>query len=366
MTESTNHHNESEGSVFIVYTDEDAAWVKDKLIPRLQAAHIRFNHEGTFNPGEHRLAEFDAAVKNSVCSLLVLSPAFMKNVWSKHTAVLVQTLGLSQEKALAIPIIRGPVDDLPISLSSLVHVNLSEGSEDEWDRLISALRRKMKSRNEMKPAEYVLFVDDNSDVRDVVRTLLEQNGFLFDEAADGEESLNILRKKRIRVIILDLRMKDSKRNYLHKAAGIAFAQDLRDLYPNIPVIIFSAYSDFFESDIENHGVNYAVTKGTVGSQEKLLQFVQQAWSEAKELNGKLEMTSGNYRQDLRKQLELHFDNSELEEIMFDLGGNFASHSNKSILEMMRTIIIFCEENEKIPALIDMVCQKRPSIAWCGE
>jgi two-component system, OmpR family, alkaline phosphatase synthesis response regulator PhoP len=50
----------------------------------------------------------------------------------------------------------------------------------------------------------ILVVEDESDIRKLVRYNLEQEGFALLEAADGEQALALLRKQRPHLLILDL------------------------------------------------------------------------------------------------------------------------------------------------------------------
>lgn len=53
----------------------------------------------------------------------------------------------------------------------------------------------------------VLIVDDDAEIRDVLRALLEDEGYRVEEARHGEEALTILRGSGRRfVVLLDLRM----------------------------------------------------------------------------------------------------------------------------------------------------------------
>ena|SRR5216684_1311162 len=54
----------------------------------------------------------------------------------------------------------------------------------------------------------VLVVDDDSEIRDVVRAFLEQEGYATVAASDGEEALELLRDRSIRIglVLLDLLM----------------------------------------------------------------------------------------------------------------------------------------------------------------
>jgi CheY-like chemotaxis protein len=52
----------------------------------------------------------------------------------------------------------------------------------------------------------VLVIDDDRDIRFVMRMILEGSGYVVTEAADGGEALALLRERRPCVILLDLMM----------------------------------------------------------------------------------------------------------------------------------------------------------------
>lgn len=56
------------------------------------------------------------------------------------------------------------------------------------------------------PESRVLIVDDEPDIRLMLRLLIESQGYMVDEAADGLEALESLRTRHYRVMFLDLLM----------------------------------------------------------------------------------------------------------------------------------------------------------------
>lgn len=89
----------------------------------------------------------------------------------------------------------------------------------------------------------VLVVDDELDMRTFITTLLETNGFKALSAEDGTHGLELARKKKPDLIILDIMMP--------KESGITMYRELKsdpDL-KDIPVIMLSALSKktFFHS-----------------------------------------------------------------------------------------------------------------------
>jgi two-component system phosphate regulon response regulator PhoB len=89
----------------------------------------------------------------------------------------------------------------------------------------------------------VLVVDDELDMRTFVTTLLETNGYKPISAVDGREGLEVARRSRPSLIILDVMMP--------KESGINMYRELKQdpALKAIPVIMLSALSrkTFFHS-----------------------------------------------------------------------------------------------------------------------
>lgn len=81
-------------------------------------------------------------------------------------------------------------------------------------------------------APNVLIVDDEPQVRTIVATYLERDGFLVRTAGDGEEALAAIKARRPDALVLDL--------MLPKLNGLAVLQRLREEGDDIPVIVLSA------------------------------------------------------------------------------------------------------------------------------
>lgn len=80
----------------------------------------------------------------------------------------------------------------------------------------------------------ILIADDEAEIREVLHLYLEQSGYQVLEAADGMETLRLLEKEGIDLLILDIMMP--------KVDGYHVLKKLRE-NSNIPVIILSAKSD---------------------------------------------------------------------------------------------------------------------------
>jgi twitching motility two-component system response regulator PilH len=79
----------------------------------------------------------------------------------------------------------------------------------------------------------ILIVDDEDEVREFVSAVLEENGFVPQTAKNGEEAMDIVRKNRPDLIILDILMP--------KEGGIRMYRELKttDFLKEIPVVIYS-------------------------------------------------------------------------------------------------------------------------------
>lgn len=78
----------------------------------------------------------------------------------------------------------------------------------------------------------ILIADDESEIRDLLRLYLEKEGYEVLEAANGEETLQVLRKhKDVAMLLLDIMMP--------KKDGFHVLKELRQ-NSNLPVIILSA------------------------------------------------------------------------------------------------------------------------------
>jgi CheY-like chemotaxis protein len=85
---------------------------------------------------------------------------------------------------------------------------------------------------------HVLLVDDDAEIRGVVRLILETEGYRVLTAADGEEALRVLRAgERPGMILLDLRMPGMD------GRGFRHAQSADPGLADIPVVIFSGDRD---------------------------------------------------------------------------------------------------------------------------
>lgn len=99
----------------------------------------------------------------------------------------------------------------------------------------------------------VLVVDDESDIRAVVSTLLSSHGYKTTEAKDGAEALMLLRKRRFDLMVLDIMMP--------RMDGYQVMNTLKTINPELPVVMLTAKAaqkDVWKGYVE--GCHYYVTK----------------------------------------------------------------------------------------------------------
>lgn len=114
----------------------------------------------------------------------------------------------------------------------------------------------------------ILVVDDEQDVREVIRLHLEQEGYNILEAENGEEAIKTLRSEdnmvNVGAILCDIRMP--------KVDGVECIDFLKKQAPGIPVVVITAFPDpEMAADLMKKGVKDYLVKPV--SKEKLIERV---------------------------------------------------------------------------------------------
>lgn len=81
--------------------------------------------------------------------------------------------------------------------------------------------------------ETILIVDDEKEIRNLIAIYLKNEGFHVLEAGDGEQGLNLLKKHKVHLIVLDIMMP--------KIDGIEMCMKVREI-AEMPIIMLSAKS----------------------------------------------------------------------------------------------------------------------------
>jgi CheY-like chemotaxis protein len=87
----------------------------------------------------------------------------------------------------------------------------------------------------------VLLIDDDSDFRAAVKSLLESHGYLVLEASSGHEGLRMVAERKPDVIFLDVMMETTVEGY-----GVTHSLRYRDEYAefrNIPIFMISSIEE---------------------------------------------------------------------------------------------------------------------------
>lgn len=126
--------------VYVSYHEADQAWVEAELWPRLSSAGVQYVDRSSFRRQEPELAEMSRCVADSRYTLLVVTPSYLADSYSRFATVLVIQYGLDRKCWLAIPLIKDEGLELPVYLSTSARVDLSNGAA--WDDLIEAINRE--------------------------------------------------------------------------------------------------------------------------------------------------------------------------------------------------------------------------------
>jgi DNA-binding response OmpR family regulator len=126
---------------FISYSHVDARWVKDTLLPRLEAVGLTVCIDfRDFIPGTPSLSEMERAVLESKKTLLVLSPEYLKSEWADFETIIAQTLDPAARKRRLIPLMLKPCMP-PLRIRALTYIDLNDPEIDlQFQRLINAIK----------------------------------------------------------------------------------------------------------------------------------------------------------------------------------------------------------------------------------
>jgi DNA-binding response OmpR family regulator len=89
----------------------------------------------------------------------------------------------------------------------------------------------------MRDGKYVILtIDDDPDYLEAIKTLLEANGYVVEQASSAENGLKVTQKVEPDLVIVDLMMEEID-------AGTSFVTDLRALGRSIPIYMLSSVGD---------------------------------------------------------------------------------------------------------------------------
>ena len=87
----------------------------------------------------------------------------------------------------------------------------------------------------LQGTNHILVVDDESDVRELLRKFLTRRGYEVDTASDGMAAIEAIRDTRPDIVLLDIR--------LPKIDGLSVLKRLRDEADEVAIITMSGIAD---------------------------------------------------------------------------------------------------------------------------
>ncbi len=135
-------------------------------------------------------------------------------------------------------------------------------------------------------AQEILVVDDETDIRELVGGILEDEGYAVRTAGDAEQALDAIRKRAPNLVVLDVWLKGSEFD------GLEILTMIKELDPLMPVIIISGHGTVETAVTAIRRGAYDFLEKPFNS-DKLLLLVQRALeaSELKRENSKLRARS---------------------------------------------------------------------------
>lgn len=94
--------------LFISYANDDANWVEGSLMPALGLSEEWIITKESFRFGVDSVAEFERAVSESRYTLLVLSPAFLADMWGMYSESIASYARVKDERDRLLPLLLKP------------------------------------------------------------------------------------------------------------------------------------------------------------------------------------------------------------------------------------------------------------------
>jgi hypothetical protein len=125
--------------VFISYSHRDGEWVRNVLLPRLEARGFSVVIDfRDFKAGAFSVEQMEKAVQECRRLLVILTPAYIESEWARLENVMAQVLDPAAVQRKIIPAMRVKCE-IPLRLRVLHYRSLVTDDGQEWERLISDL-----------------------------------------------------------------------------------------------------------------------------------------------------------------------------------------------------------------------------------
>ncbi|MBN2196320.1 MAG: response regulator [Polyangiaceae bacterium] len=121
----------------------------------------------------------------------------------------------------------------------------------------------------MQDGKYVILcVDDDPDIRDSLRIILEANGYLYVGAATAEEGLKAYKQSSPDLMVVDLMMEEVD-------AGTSFVKELKLLGCRAPVYMLSSVGDSLSMSVDYGALGLSGVLQKPVSPENLLKLLRE-------------------------------------------------------------------------------------------
>lgn len=179
--------------LFISHAEEDRAWVRGALIPALGLSSDRVLTPDGLTLGRSRIEEFERAVTFSRYTLLILTPEYLKDPWSRFGDLLGCHASVSDQRARVIPLYLRPCR-LPVNIEFRVPLDFTDETRRSHEigrlrALLGALEPATGPSAQPPPvsmtaAEMLLAVRVRRWIRDLPAGLESELAEVFEEVED--------------------------------------------------------------------------------------------------------------------------------------------------------------------------------------
>ncbi len=105
------------------------------------------------------------------------------------------------------------------------------------------MKRIADKETAMEKQHEILVVDDDRDIRDVLRIILEKNGYSVRLAKNGKEAVKELQAKKPDLMVLDIMMSTDTEGF-----DLAFELSNNPEFENMPIILLTSFLEKVRED----------------------------------------------------------------------------------------------------------------------
>lgn len=122
--------------LFVIHAPADAWFVHGALLPALGLSAAQVRITSALPPGRPALVELGRGIRRSKLSVVIVSQAFVTDVWAKHAELLASHASVAEARRV-IPIY---LDDCEVPLHLAAAVSLDLRARQRWEAELSRLR----------------------------------------------------------------------------------------------------------------------------------------------------------------------------------------------------------------------------------